>query len=194
MPRSFAVTYDYRCPFARHMHIGLVAGIRDGSDWAVRFLPFSLDQVHIPEGDPAVWDRPSDGRGSGVKALEWGLAVRDVFPERFGAFHLNVFDIRHLHGKRFTEETLRAAAVAADLDPDAIAEEVASDRPIKTLAAEHTEAVDRWAVFGVPTLIEGDEAAFVRLMRPAEPADVDQLLDSLHQTDLNEFKRTRVPR
>lgn len=194
MPRPFAVTFDYRCPFARHLHMGLVAGLNDGADWAVRFLPFSLDQVHIPEGDPPVWERPSDERGSGVRALEWGLAVRDAFPDRFGAFHLAVFDIRHVHGKRFTEETLREAATAAGLDVDAVAEEVASDRPIKTLAAEHTEAVDRWAVFGVPTIIDGDEAAFVRLMRPAELTDIEELLTSLRRTDLNEFKRTRVPR
>ena len=194
MPRPFALTFDYRCPFARHLHMGLVAGLRDGAEWAVRFLPFSLDQVHIPEGDPPVWERPAGERGSGVRALEWGLAVRDTFPEKFGTFHLSVFDIRHVHGKRFTEETLRAAAAAAGLDVEAVAEEVASDRPIKTLAAEHTEAVDRWAVFGVPTIIDNDEAAFVRLMRPAERADIEELLTALQRTDLNEFKRTRVPR
>jgi hypothetical protein len=194
MPREFAITFDYRCPFARHMHIGLVAGLRDGRDWQTRFIPFSLDQVHIPEGEPAVWDRPPDDRGSGVRALEWGLAVRDTFPELFGEFHLRVFDIRHVHGKRFTEEELRLAATEAGLDPEAVAQEVASGRPIKVLAAEHAEAVDRWSVFGVPTVIEGDEAVFVRIMRPGTPEDIDELLGNIHRTDLNEFKRTRLPR
>ncbi|MCI0346872.1 MAG: DsbA family protein [Chloroflexi bacterium] len=194
MSRSFAVTFDYRCPFARHLHMGLVAGVRDGKDWDLRFLPFSLDQVHVPEGEPAVWERPPDRRGGGVRALEWGIAVRDAFPERFGDFHLRVFDRRHVHGRRFTEETLREAAAEAGLDPDAVAKEVATDRAIAVIAAEHTEAIERWAVFGVPTLIEDHEAAFIRLMRPATPADVDELLESLHRTDLNEFKRTRVPR
>jgi hypothetical protein len=194
MPRDFAITFDYRCPFARHMHIGLVAGLRDGRGWTARFLPFSLDQVHVPEGEPPVWDRPPEGRGTGVRALEWGLAVRDTFPEQFGEFHLRVFDIRHVHGKRLIEEELRSAASEAGLDPDAVAKEVASDRPIQALAAEHTEAVDRWAVFGVPTLIQGDEAVFVRLMRPSTPDDIDEILGNIHRTDLNEFKRTRVPR
>lgn len=194
MPRAFAITYDYRCPFARHLHIGLVAGLRDGRDWNARFLPFSLDQVHVPEGEPAVWERAPGERGSGVLALEWGLAVRDAFPELFGEFHLRVFDIRHVHGNRFTQESIREAAAGAGVDADAVAKEVASGRPIEALAAEHTEAVDRWSVFGVPTVIEGDEAVFVRLMRPATPADVEELLDFIHRTDLNEFKRTRVPR
>ena len=42
-------------------------------------------------------------------------------------------------------------------------------RPLKTLAAEHTEAVKRWAMFGVPTFVVGDRAVFVALdgARPA---------------------------
>ena len=194
MPREFAVTFDYRSPFARHLHMGVVAGLGNGRRWKPRFLPFSLDQVHVPEGEPAVWERSPDARGSGVRALEWGLAVRDAFPERFGAFHLNTFAIRHVHGMRLTEEALRNAATEAGLDADAVGDHVAGGAPIETLRAEHDEAVRRWSVFGVPTLIEGEEAAFVRLMRPATPDDVDGLLDDLHRTDLNEFKRTRLPR
>ena len=191
---AFAITFDYRCPFARHMHMGLVRGLREGRDWDARFLPFSLDQVHVPEGEPPVWERPPEERGKGVRALEWGLAVRDAFPDQFLDFHLRVFDIRHVHGLRFTEEALRDAAAAAALDPDAVAKEIASGRPIEALAAEHSEALDRWSVFGVPTIIEGEEAVFVRLMRPAVPDDIDELLASIRRTDLNEFKRTRVPR
>lgn len=194
MPRSFAVTYDYRCPFARHFHIGVVAGLREGRDWDVRFLPFSLDQVHVPEDEPAVWERPEGSRGSGVRALEWGLAVRDAFPEHFHEFHLGVFDARHVHANRFTEDVLREVARSSGLDPDAVEKEIASGRPIETLAAEHAEALERWAVFGVPTVISGSEAVFVRLMRPATPDDVEDVLDMLERTDLNEFKRTRVPR
>jgi len=194
MTRSFAVTYDYRCPFARHFHMGVIQGLREGWEWDVRFRPFSLDQVHVPEGEPPVWERDPDGRGTGVRALEWGLAVRDTFPDRFFDYHLAVFDIRHVHGRRLELEHLRDAAERAGLDADAVATEVASGRPIAALAAEHEEAVERWGVFGVPTLIEGAEAVFVRLMQPATPADVEHALDLLTRTVLNEFKRTRLPR
>ena len=57
--KSFAVTWDYRCPFARNAHEHIVAGLADGADWDVTFLPFSLSQGHVPEGGTPVWDDPS---------------------------------------------------------------------------------------------------------------------------------------
>ena len=39
MTTSFAVTFDYRCPFARNAHEAVVTGLREKRDWDVRFLP-----------------------------------------------------------------------------------------------------------------------------------------------------------
>ena len=50
MPLSFGVTFDYRCPFARNAHEHLVQGLKDGADWDVQFLPFSLSQNKVDEG------------------------------------------------------------------------------------------------------------------------------------------------
>jgi hypothetical protein len=63
-----------------------------------------------------------------------------------------------------------------------------------TLAAEHDESVARWRVFGVTTFIAGEEAVFVRLMERHNRADVSRVIDMLRWVDLNEFKRTRIPR
>ena len=196
MARQFAVTWDYRCPFARNAHEALVEGIRQGRDWDVRFWPFSLDQVHVEEGDTPVWERDLDEKGvSGLRALLWGVAVRDAFPDQFLDFHLATFRARHDEGKKIAEEgVLREAAATVGLDPDAVAEEVASGRPLKAVMAEHTEAVDRYAVFGVPTIIDGDEAVFVRLMERGNVADFERALDLVGDVRINEFKRTRIPR
>ena len=51
MTLSFAVTWDYRCPFARIVHDHVVEGLLDGADWDVTFVPFSLGQVHVDEGE-----------------------------------------------------------------------------------------------------------------------------------------------
>ena len=50
MARQFAVSFDYRCPFARNAHESVVAGLEAGRDWDVTFVPFSLDQMHVEEG------------------------------------------------------------------------------------------------------------------------------------------------
>ena len=196
MARQFAVTWDYRCPFARNAHEALVVGLREGRDWDGRFWPFSLDQVHVEEGATPVWQRGLDESGvSGVRALLWGIAVRDAFADKFLDFHVAVFRARHDDGKKIADEAvLREVATGVGLDPDAVAEEVASGRPLKALEAEHTEAVDRYAVFGVPTIIEGDQAAFVRMMERGNVDDFASALELMPSIRLNEFKRTTIPR
>ena len=189
----FAVTFDYLCPFARNANEAVLSGLEQGKDWEVRFRPFSLAQAHAEEGEPPVWDRAEPA--SGVLAILWGLAVRDEFREAFPAVHRSLFAARHDHGLDIKDEAVvRQAVAAAGLNPDAVAEVVASGRPGKALAVEHSEAVERWAVFGVPTLIVGEEAAFVRLMERDRVDDLERVLGLLAWTDLNEFKRTRVPR
>lgn len=195
MARSIAVTFDYRCPFAYNGNAAVIAAARAGSDVEFRFTPFSLDQAHVEEGEPAVWERDPSSWGTGTLALQYGLAVRDSFPERFFDAHLALFAARHDQGLKLGhEDVVRDAVAEAGLDPDAVAEEVASGRPLKTLAVEHSEAVDRWAVFGVPTYIEGEEAVFVRFMERGRVDDLERMLDLLQWTRLNELKRTRIAR
>jgi hypothetical protein len=47
VPLAFAVTWDYRCPFARNAHEHVLDGLAAGAEWDVTFLPFSLGQVHV---------------------------------------------------------------------------------------------------------------------------------------------------
>jgi DSBA-like thioredoxin domain len=195
MTRSFAVTFDYRCPFARNAHEAVVSGLREGRDWDVHFLPFSLDQVHVEEGAPAVWERPSEERGSGVPSLEWGIAIRDHFADKFFDFHLAMFAARHDDALQIAKpDVIRDVVRSVGLDADAIAAEVATGRPLAILAQEHTEAVKRFDVFGVPTFIEGDNAVFIRFMERDRVDDLDRALELLPWARLNEFKHTRVAR
>jgi 2-hydroxychromene-2-carboxylate isomerase len=193
--RSIGVTFDYRCPFAYNGNLATIEHLRAGADLDVRFVPFSLDQVHAAEGEAPVWERPPDAWGTGVLSLLYGLAVRDCFADQFFDAHLALFAARHEHGLQLNDEqVLRDAVASAGLDADAVAEEAWSGRPLKTLAAEHTECVDRYGVFGVPTFLEGDEAAFVRFMDRGNVEDLVRMLELLQWSALNEFKRPRIPR
>lgn len=196
MSRTFAVTFDYLCPFARNVAEAVVRGVREGRGWDARFVPFSLSQAHVAEGENDVWDRPLGSEGtSGVLALCWGLAVRDRFSEAFFDYHLGSFAARHDEGRDLNHPAvLRDVAVAAGVDADEIEHDVASGRPLDVLAQEHSAAVEKWKVFGVPTFIDGDEAVFVRLMERDRVDDVEAVLAMLGRTRLNEFKRTVIPR
>jgi predicted DsbA family dithiol-disulfide isomerase len=195
MSRNIAVTFDYRCPFAYNGNAALIAALDSGSDLDVRFVAFSLDQVHVAESEPAMWDREPSEWGTGVLALLYGIAARDQFPDEFVAAHLELFAARHERGEKLAEEwVLRDAMTRAGLDADAVADAAHANATMKTLADEHTEMVEEHAVFGVPTFIEGKEAVFVRFMQRGLATDVERMLDLLEWTSLNEFKRTRVPR
>ena len=194
MARTFAVTFDYRCPFARNAHEHVLDGLESGADWAVRFVPFSLSQ-----SKEATWTREAD---SALLTLELAIAVRDTQPDRFLATHRNLFAIRHDHGKSTRDaDAIDEALVTAGVDVEAAKAEVASGRPLETVRTEHEAAAKEHTVWGVPTFIAGEHAAFVRLMeRPANattaatPA-VERILDLLEGwSELNEFKHTALPR
>jgi hypothetical protein len=197
MTRQIAATFDYRCPFARNAHEAIVSAIRTNAlpDVEWRFPVFSLDQVHVEEDEPPVWERSPEAWGTGVLALLYGIAVRDNFPDQFPDAHVAFFAARHDQGRKLGHESaLRDVVGSVGLDPDAVAEEVWSGRPLKTLAAEHSQAVDEYEAFGVPTLIEGDESVFVRYMERGRVDDLERTIELLGWSRLNEFKRTRLPR
>jgi len=75
-PVHFAVTYDYRCPFARNAHEHLVVALRDGAPWNVEAVPFSLSQVHVEEGGLPVWEDPA--KSPDLIAEEAGLAPDEI--------------------------------------------------------------------------------------------------------------------
>ncbi|MCU1375025.1 MAG: hypothetical protein JWO68_2311 [Actinomycetia bacterium] len=192
--RPFAVTFDYRCPFARIAHEHVLDGLEAGADWDVHFQPFSLSAAKDP-----TWDRAQD---SGLLALELAIAVRDTQPDRFLAAHRALFSFRHDHGGNLRDvEPLRAVLDGVGVDTAAALAEVESGLPLKTVRAEHEAAVNDYEVWGVPTFIADGQAAFVRLMeRPANTAvagagAIDRIVDMLTGwPELNEFKHMTLPR
>jgi hypothetical protein len=204
-PRSFQVTFDYRCPFARNAHEHLLAGLDDGADWEVGFVPLSLAQLHRGEDDTPVWDEPETD--SGLWALQAGVAVRDRHPERFLEVHRALFAVRHDQGLHLDATNVHAAlaGILGQADADGVAEAVAAGDLLPTVRKEHEAAVAGPGAWGVPTFVLGDDRAmFVRLMdrnagdtaeaRAHGRRTIERVLDLLDWTDLNELKATRIPR
>lgn len=199
MPLTFALTWDYRCPFARIVHHHVVEGLRDGADWDVTFVPFSLGQVHVDPGEVPIWDRPQDD--TGLLALQTAVVVREEHPDHFLAFHHNTFDARHTAGAQLRDPAMvRELLNASGVDPEPVFTEIATGRPLATVRREHEAAVDDLDVWGVPTFMVGGRAAFVRLMElPVDAADarrnIEQCVAMLTEwSSLNEFKHTSLDR
>jgi len=170
-----------------------------GASWEVQFLPFSLAQAHVDEGKPDVWDVPDSD--TGLLALRAGIVGRDRFPEQFHAAHRALFAQRHDHGGSLKDaDALEKVLRDIGVDADAVFSEIHDGWPRATVKAEHTAWVSSHHVWGVPTFIVGDQAAFVRVMdRPGDDADlatrtIERILDLLDWPELNEFKHTAIPK
>jgi xanthine/CO dehydrogenase XdhC/CoxF family maturation factor len=197
---SFTVTWDYRCPFARNAHEHVIEGLRAGAEWDVRFVPFSLGQAHVAEGEPDVWVRPDTD--SGLLALQVAVVVRDRHPQRFLDVHEALFALRHDAGRHIEDPAeLRSLLTEHGLDADAVFDEVATGGPLATVRDEHTAAAEADEVWGVPTFVLSDRAVFVRLMeRPRGDGalatrTIERVLGLVRDfPELNEFKHTSLKR
>jgi 2-hydroxychromene-2-carboxylate isomerase len=197
---TFSVNFDYRCPFARNANEHVLAALEAGGDYDVSFVGFSLEQAHVEEGQPPIWDQPAFEPG--MTALAAGIVVRDRMPDRFPSVHRELFAARHEHGGDLREREVVAAALErGGADPAAVLAEIEEGWPQKVLREEHERSVSELAVFGVPTFVIGDQAVFVRLMtRPngdgaLARTTVDLVLDLLAgHRELNEYKHTSIPR
>ena len=197
--QTFAVTWDYRCPFARNGHEHILDGLEAGADWDVTFVPYFLNQGMGTEGQDT-WDDPAHRQD--LLALAAGVAVRDRFPEHFLAVHRSLFAARHDEaGDLRDRAVVRAALSRAGVDADAVLAEVESGWPAEAVRVEHQRCVEELDVFGVPTFIVGDDAVFARLMTRPEGdgtlalATIERVLDLIADNpELNEFKHTRLSR
>ena len=197
---EFSVTWDYRCPFARNFCEHALTGLEAGAPWDVTFVPFSLDQVHVEDGEADVWERPD--KAPGLLVMQAGIAVRDTFPESFPRVHHALFAARHEHGRDLRRpDVIREALAGAGVDADAVMAEVDGGTPLETFRKDHERAVADYGVFGVPTVIVAGKAAFIRVMR-APDGDTDLAVRTVERAvdlvtgwdDLNELKHTTIPR
>ena len=194
--RTFSVTWDYRCPFARNAHEHVLDALDGGADWDVTFVPFSLGQVHVAEGEPDIWDTPE--KDTGLLALQAGVVVRDSYPDKFREVHRALFAARHDVGLQIKDPAVVCEVLTAHgVDADAVIAEIDGGGPLETIRKEHEAAANDHTVWGVPTFISGDRAVFVRLMdRPA--GDLERARSSIQRVvelidgwpELNEFKYT----
>ena len=194
---SFDLSYDYRCPFAKNIHLHVLAALEAGADFAVNFVPWTLSQEHHHEGAPDVWDDPAYDQD--LLALAVSVAVRDGQAHRFLAAHGALFRARHHHAIRLvTMEEILAVLEPVGVDMDLVRADVASRRPHAVLK-ENFEAFERYEAFGVPTFVVNHEATFVRYMtEPTSDGNASrEVIGALvalmeRQPELNEFKHTQV--
>ncbi len=194
----FYLSFDYRCPFAKNIHLHVITALRAGADFDVNFAPWSLSQGGREAG-PDVWDDPA--YDADLLSLAAAISVRDQQKEYFLDAHEALFRARHDRAIRLvTLDEISNVLAPLGVDMAKVAADVASRRPHDVIAASHKE-FERFEAFGVPTFVANDDATFVRYMsepdgdRAKSVELISALLDMMtNRPDLNEFKHTQLPR
>jgi hypothetical protein len=195
--KNFDVSYDYRCPFAKNIHLHLVTALRAGADFRVNFVPWTLSQGYKDDGAPDVWNDPS--RDSELLALAVSTSIRDQQPELFLVAHEALFRARHERAIRLvTMEEIEGVLTPLGVNTQKVRDDVATRRPHRVIGDSFAQ-FERYEAFGVPTFVVNGDATFVRYMTgPSDnPQDSIKMLDALVsmmelEPELNEFKHTRV--
>jgi hypothetical protein len=194
---SFDLSFDYRCPFAKNIHLHVVTALRAGADFDVNFVPWTLSQGSADDG-PDVWNDPAFDTEH--LSLCVGVSVRDQQPEHFLDAHEALFRARHeLAIRLITFDEIDEVLKPLGVDMDLVRADVASRRPHEVIGKSYEE-FSTYEAFGVPTFVVDGNATFVRYMTsPTEDAQASvEIIESLltlmtRHVDLNEFKHTQVP-
>ncbi len=201
--RKFIYTFDYRCPFARNMTELIYYANKFDDKFKVDPIPLCLDQFHVEPDEMNIWDL--EDRDKYLVALLSFNVVKEYFPDEMWKFHMEMFLSRHDLGinLRSEEQVLKVLKKVGFNDTDAlfVIEEAKSDKVVKSYAESHIELVEKYEVFGVPTIVLADSAVFVRLMertiKPSQKAveKLEYIIGMVEgHPDINEIKHTIVPK
>jgi len=137
--------------------------VADG--FSIQWKTFSLDQQNSEKGsDFMMWEHP-DYSSRGLPALVAAKAAENQGEPLFLRFHLATFEARHDEGKDIADrKVLRGIVEYAGLDPVRFEQDIAREETWHAVGEDHMESKRKYGVFGVPTLVFGQEqVVFVKL-------------------------------
>jgi protein-disulfide isomerase-like protein with CxxC motif len=195
---AFTLSYDYRCPFAKNIHLHVISALRAGAEFDVTFAPWTMSQGHRASGSPDVWDDSS--KDSELLSLAYSTSIRDQQADHFLDAHEALFLGRHERGIRLiSHEEISDVLSRTGVDVESARADVESRRPHEVIG-ETFRQFERLQAFGVPTFVVDGGATFVRYMKPPteDAANSIVIISSLvtlmaESPDLNEFKHTQLP-
>ena len=195
---SFDLSYDYRCPFAKIIHLHVITALKAGADFEVNFMPWTMSQGYKAEGAPDVWDDPE--HDSDLLSLAVSTSIRDQQPEFFLVAHEAMFRARHERAIRMVNwEEIKQVLEPLGADLEKIESDVQSRRPHQVIGETFTK-FSKYEAFGVPTFVVNGDATFVRYMKPptGDAKDSIRVIESIVnlielEPELNEFKHTKLP-
>ena len=167
----------------------------------INWKPFSLAQINQKVGEGyKVWEEPVEKLPPGIWGLAAGIAARRQGEEQLERFLPLLLKARHVDRKELGDKAvLRAVAEEAALDEEQFLIDLDDPKAIQEIADSHTEAVEKYGVFGTPTFrFPNGSGAFLKMLRPDTKEQAAKAYDTVMQlmegeTFIGEVKRPQPP-
>jgi predicted DsbA family dithiol-disulfide isomerase len=130
-------------------------------DLNIHWKCFSLEQDHSTRGaDFKLWDHPEVTSRS-LKAFQAAKCAQVQGNHLFDTFHMLLFEAFHREPKDTTcDSVLEDMARKATMDVEQFLEDLRSEKSRQLVGQDHSEAEEKYGVFGVPTLIIDKQRPF----------------------------------
>ncbi|MBI2861428.1 MAG: DsbA family protein [Chloroflexi bacterium] len=155
-----------------------------GDRLSVGWRYFSLEQVNAKDPEFKVWEAPPEYKSRGLLAFRAAEAARRQGERAFQRLHDELLETRFVRKQRLHErETIIDAAQRAGLDLERFQRDLEDPTNLRRLAEDHTEAVERYRIFGTPTLVFANgQAAYLKLEDvPASTEEAARDFELLHE-------------
>jgi len=146
---------------------------------------FSLEQINQKNGpDWKVWDQPPTYESRSNPSFIAAEAARRQGQDAFLRMQEQLLKARHEEKRFFTDrETLVLAAQRAGLDVERFQRDLEDRSLLQRLGQDHTEAVEKYHAFGVPTFVfENGQAAYLKMNPPPPKEEAAAVFEDLYRT------------
>ena len=166
--------FDYTCGYLYRGWLWLERLRAAGEELDITWASFVLKEVNRGDDEPSALAGPTI-ESVAVMALACGEALRDT--DGWERYHEAAFTAMHAGPTRATIDDVAAIAGDCGLDAESFADQ--QQTWLEVVRRSHFDAIERWGVFGTPTVIlEPDDAVYLKLAElPAE--DDRRLWDAL---------------
>lgn len=177
MEESITAYFDYTCPYSYRALRWLDRVRETGRGLSVTWRTFSLKEVNRPaESASFLSDTPVESVS--IVALMLAKAAQAAGMDVFENYHEVVFEAMQGEHRRLDRADLLRVAHEAGVDIDRFDSAGVQQKWLAAVRADHREGLERWKVFGTPTLVFQDEmAAYLKFT--AVPRSSEQAADLL---------------
>jgi predicted DsbA family dithiol-disulfide isomerase len=171
---KITVWYDLVCPYAWTAQRWLFDLQRDfGDDLQIEWRYFSIEQVNKAVDAANVWEHPNDGTSSTMRAFQGVHAAGKQGADKYLSYMAALFNQRHVNKRNLgTQAILEETATQVGLNLEQFREDLNSNEVFDIFQRDHTDAVEKYGVFGVPTIMfENEQSAYLKIKIGEPPAD-----------------------